>query len=70
MPEVYDKLGYLMAEVDNDLYRKFLSEIISDAKPLAHALIDYDIKERVALSEYIIARLCEVDSGYLEGLVV
>jgi hypothetical protein len=57
--------GLIIAYVDDDLLKDFFDEIYIEGKSLIQALMDYDDDPREKLSAYIIARLAEVDPGYM-----
>jgi len=65
MPKVYDRDSIVVAEIEGDLLRDFFDEILIEGKTLKETLNDYKPEVAEQLSNYIVARLAEVEPGYL-----
>ena len=66
MPKVRNKYGRIEAECNSELYVDFLFEVEVAGEDLVEVLSGYREDLRKQLSNYIIARLAEIDSDYVE----
>lgn len=64
MPAVVNIYGDTIS-ITEDLMRDFFEEVYIYDKDLFHILAEYNEDTRYQLSAYIVARLAEVNAGYL-----